>query len=53
MPNDTLEQNIKDLESQGAKLIIASEKAGAGFAELTYATMNLTQAIMWLKKGIE
>jgi hypothetical protein len=53
MPNTTLEQKIKDLESQGARLILESESAGAGFAELTYATMNLSQAIMWLKKGIE
>jgi hypothetical protein len=49
----TLEQKIKDLEAQGAAILIEIEAAGGGFAELTWAAMNLSQAIMWLKKGIE
>jgi hypothetical protein len=49
----TLEQKIKTLELQGAELLVEIEEAGAGFAELTWAAMNFSQAIMWLKKGIE
>jgi hypothetical protein len=53
MPKETLEQKIKDLEAQGGELLMETEAAGAGFAELTWAAMNFSQAIMWLKKGIE
>jgi hypothetical protein len=53
MPKETLEQKIKDLEAQGGEILMEVEAAGGGFAELTWAAMNLAQGIMWLKKGIE
>jgi hypothetical protein len=53
MANKTLEQRIKDLEAVGEQLIMEVEEAGAGLAVSTWAAMNFTQSIMWLKKGIE
>jgi hypothetical protein len=49
----TLEQKIKDLEAQGGELLAEVESAGVDFAELTWAAMNFSQAIMWLKKGVK
>lgn len=53
MANKTLEQKIKDLETQGEELLAEVEAAGVEFSHVTWAAMNFTQAIHWLKRGIE